>query len=214
MPKYSELNAAGTLAGTEVIAVVQSGSSVRTTATAIANTASALPAHTSQTITPAVDATYDFGSASLRWNAAYIASGGMIDFNGGDVRITHSANALAFTGGGSGYSFDAAVSTTGSLTGTTLIGSVQALTGAGAISTTTLATELTTTGINALTLADGTAGQVKIIVMIADGGDGTLTPTNFGNGTTITFNDVGDAVCLVFVGTDWWIVSNNGCTVA
>ena len=41
-------------------------------------------------------------------------------------------------------------------------------------------------------------GQMKIITMVADGGDGTLTPTTFANGSTITFNDVGDSVLLVY----------------
>jgi len=52
MPKFSELTAAGTLAGTEIVAISQSGSSVRTTATALANTASAINATVGQT-TPA-----------------------------------------------------------------------------------------------------------------------------------------------------------------
>jgi hypothetical protein len=35
-----------------------------------------------------------------------------------------------------------------------------------------------------------------------------------GNGTTITFNAIGESVLLQFLGTDWWIVSNNGAIVA
>jgi hypothetical protein len=77
-----------------------------------------------------------------------------------------------------------------------------------------LTTTLTTTGANALTLADGAVGQIKLIVMIADGGDGTLTPTNLANGTTLTFADVGDAVTLQFLGTEWWVISNNGAVLA
>jgi hypothetical protein len=46
-------------------------------------------------------------------------------------------------------------------------------------------TEIATTGANALTLANGAAGQIKIITMVVDGGDGTLTPTTFANGSTI-----------------------------
>jgi hypothetical protein len=41
-----------------------------------------------------------------------------------------------------------------------------------------------------------------------------LTPTNFGNGTTLTFTNVGDSALLQFLGTDWWVVSLNGATVA
>lgn len=95
-----------------------------------------------------------------------------------------------------------------------IIGSVQSLSGAGAVDVTSGTTTITTTGANALTMADGVVGQFKHIVMIVDGGDGTLTPTNLANYTTITFNDVGDSCVLQFLGTKWWIISNNGCTLA
>lgn len=49
------------------------------------------------------------GSASLSFADLFLASGGIINWNNGDVLATHSANALAFTGASSGYSFDAAV---------------------------------------------------------------------------------------------------------
>jgi hypothetical protein len=79
----------------------------------------------------------------------------------------------------------------------------QLLTGAGAVSLRTLHTTLVTTGANALTLADGYEGQEKYLVMRTDGGDGTLTPTNLYNGTTITFNDVGDSAFLKFMDSQW-----------
>ena len=86
----------------------------------------------------------------------------------------------------------------------TTFGTVQALSGAGAVDVTSLITQVTTTGADALTLANGANGQLKIITMVADGGDGTLTPTTFANGTTITFNDVGDSVLLVYNTTGGW----------
>jgi len=93
--------------------------------------------------------------------------------------------------------------------------SVQALSGAGAIDVVTGVTEVTTTAADALTLADGVVGQIKIIVMKADGGDGTITPATFAGGTTITMNDVGDSVMLTYATTIGWVViANNGCTVA
>jgi len=96
-----------------------------------------------------------------------------------------------------------------------ITGDIQSLSGAGAVNTTNLITNITTTGADALTLADGTNGQVKIITMVVDGGDGTLTPTTFANGTTMTFDDAGDTVMLVFNSTiGWTIVSDNGVTVA
>ena len=111
--------------------------------------------------------------------------------------------------------------TTGAITsnasyGKAIRGGVQSLSGAGAVDLTNLITELTTTGANALTLADGTtSGQIKIINMIVDGGDGTLTPTTFANGSTITFNDANDTVALLYANTIGWVViANSGATVA
>ena len=96
-------------------------------------------------------------------------------------------------------------------------GSVQALSGAGAVNLTTYTTAFTSTAAgNALTLADGAQGQIKNIVYVAEaaGGDtGVLTPTNLGAGTTITFNAVGDSCQLQFIGTDWWAVSLRGAVL-
>ena len=101
------------------------------------------------------------------------------------------------------------------LSGAKTIATVQALSGAGAVSLNTLHTQLTTTGSQAQTLANGVNGQIKIITMVADGGDGTLTPATFANGSTITFNDVGDSVLLIYNTTGGWaLVSNTGCTIA
>lgn len=83
------------------------------------------------------------------------------------------------------------------------LGTVQTLTGAGAVDITSPITHVATTGADALTLADGAAGQRKFIVMTSDGGAGTLTPTNLGNGTTITFDDVGDSADLLFTNSAW-----------
>ena len=101
------------------------------------------------------------------------------------------------------------------LSGDKTVATVQALSGAGAISLNTLHTALTTTGAQAQTLANGVAGQIKTISMVSDGGDGTLTPATFANGSTITFNDVGDSVMLIYNTTGGWaLISNTGCTVA
>lgn len=95
---------------------------------------------------------------------------------------------------------------------------VQALSGAGAVNITQPVTAFTSTATgNALTLADGVVGQLKTIVYVAEaaGGDtGILTPTNLGAGTTITFNNVGDACVLQFIGTEWWAISLRGAVLA
>jgi len=99
-----------------------------------------------------------------------------------------------------------------------VFGTIQALSGPGAVNLTTLTTSYTSTATGeALTLADGSAGQIKNIVYVAQtaGADtGILTPANFGNGTTITFNNVGDSAQIQFIGTQWWVVSINGAVVA
>ena len=106
--------------------------------------------------------------------------------------------------------------TTNATYGATITGGVQSLSGAGAVDLTNLVTELTTTGADALTLADGTtSGQIKIINMIVDGGDGTLTPTTFANGTTITFDAVGESATLVWNSTVGWVATSTvGATIA
>ena len=90
----------------------------------------------------------------------------------------------------------------------------QALSGAGAVDVVSAITEITTTGANALTMADGVEGQIKFLVMVTDGGDGTLTPTNFGSGSTLTFNDAGDAAICLFTNSKWYLLANQGCTLA
>ena len=114
---------------------------------------------------------------------------------------------------------DAAQAFTGNQTfNGAIIGTVQALSGAGAVNITTLTTAFTSTATgNALTLADGVAGQLKTIVYVAEaaGGDtGVLTPTNLGSATTITFNAVGDSVTLQFISADWWVIGFRGAVVA
>ena len=106
--------------------------------------------------------------------------------------------------------------TTDAVYNATIRGGVQTLTGAGAVDLTNLVTELTTTGADALTLADGTtSGQVKIVNMIVDGGNGTLTPTTFANGTNITFDAVAESATLVWNSTiDWVATSVQGATIA
>lgn len=99
-----------------------------------------------------------------------------------------------------------------------LAGGVQTLAGPGAVNVTTLTTALTTTGTgDALTLADGTNGQIKTIVYVAEGAGGdtaVLTPTNRLGFATITFNNIGDTATLQFVGTKWAIIALYGAVKA
>lgn len=95
------------------------------------------------------------------------------------------------------------------------VGAQQALSGAGALNVTSYHTAWTTTAANAGTLANGTViGQLKKITLVVDGGDGTLTPASLSVGTTITFNDAGDFVELIWNGTAWVVLVNSGTTIA
>jgi hypothetical protein len=103
---------------------------------------------------------------------------------------------------------------TGNVTGD-IFASNQALSGAGAVNITDMLTSLTTTGAaQALTLADGTVGQIKIISHVVDGGSAVLTPTTKIGFTTITFTGVGESAMLVYTATGWAIVALNGAVAA
>ena len=111
------------------------------------------------------------------------------------------------------------VTTTGTqtLTNKTLgavIGTMDQLTAAGAIDITTYITEITTTAATAYTLADGVLGQIKIISLIVDGGDATITPTTFATGTTITMADVNDNITLLYTTNGWVNTANQGTIIA
>jgi hypothetical protein len=110
--------------------------------------------------------------------------------------------------------------TTGAVTvnssfGTDVVLSTQSLSGAGAVDITNAFTNLTTTGVaQALTLANGTLGEIKIISHAVDGGSAVLTPTTKIGFSTITFTAVGDSCMLVYTSAGWDIVALNGAVAA
>lgn len=111
--------------------------------------------------------------------------------------------------------------TSPSITGNTTqtgvsVASIQALSGAGAVDITHTVTRLTTSGASqALTLANGSPGQLKEIIHEVDGGSAILTPTTKTGFSTITFTSVGDSCQLRYLATrGWMIVSLNGATAA
>lgn len=57
---------------------------------------------------PTTDDGDGLGTTSLKWSDLFLASGAVINFDSGDVTMTHSSNTLAFAGASSGYTFDAA----------------------------------------------------------------------------------------------------------
>lgn len=68
-------------------------------------------------LSPTSDDGGALGSTSLQVSDICLASGGVINWNNGDVLATHSSNTLAFTGASTGYTFDGPLSAT-TITGT------------------------------------------------------------------------------------------------
>ena len=92
----------------------------------------------------------------------------------------------------------------------------QSSTGTSTADLTKAVTELTlSSGSDAASLANGTVGQIKIFVVVGGSGSCVLTPTTLNGGTTITFNAVGDAVTLLYVATvGWTVIGSNSVVVA
>ena len=109
------------------------------------------------------------------------------------------------------------VDVTGVLTASGTIHGVQNLTGSGStevINLTDTVTLLTTTGAQNFSLANGTEGQIKIISMKVDGGNATVTPATFVNGTNITFDSVNDTITLLYQSTGWIVLAQQNTTVS
>ena len=109
------------------------------------------------------------------------------------------------------------VDVTGTLFSRGNVYGVQTLTGSGStevINLTDTVTLLVTTGSNQnFSLANGVEGQIKIISMKTDGGDGIVTPASFVNGTSITFNDVEDTVTMLYQSTGWVLLARQNAVV-
>ena len=97
-------------------------------------------------------------------------------------------------------------------------GTPQVLTGAGAVNLTTIITHLVTAGIgDAITLADGVEGQIKIILMktlTAGGHTSVLTPAHFAQGATITFDAVDCIITMLFSNGTWHWTGGRNITLA
>jgi len=57
-------------------------------------------------VLPTVSNTPALGSSSLMWADLFLGDGAVVNFNNGDVTITHSTNTLTFAGASSGYIFN------------------------------------------------------------------------------------------------------------
>jgi len=135
-----------------------------------------------------------------------VGAGGLTALEPKIVMTDGATGNITVTAGGTSGEID--------LASPVMMSSTQALSGAGAVDLTNAITEVTTTGTDALTLGNGVEGQIKIITMVSDGGEGTLTPTALTGYSTIKFNDVGDSCTLIFTNSSWSIIGQIGCTIA
>jgi len=132
------------------------------------------------------------------------------------VGTTLSADDSSTINVNEGLVVDGTTNVTGTLTANGLINGVQTLTGSGStevISLTETVTQLITTGTQNFSLANGTEGQIKIITLKTDGGNATVTPASFLNGTSITFDDVGDTMTMLYQSTGWIVLAQQNTTV-
>jgi len=157
------------------------------------------------------------GNTGITVNANSTA--GTVDItNTGVTSVGLTSNNLTVTG--------SPVTTTGVLTvdlpsditipGQLLLSGSQNLLTTGAVNLAVTSSYFTTTDPSTATLAIGTAGQIKTLMMVGHGGNMVITVTNPGwdGSGTITFSDTGDACTLQYVANKWFCIGNNGAVFA
>ena len=85
-----------------------------------------------------------------------------------------------------------------------------------AIDVTSAVTEVDASSAGApCTLADGVAGQIKIILNTSTGGtnNAVITPDNLAGGTTITLDAPGESAVCIFKASKWYVIGGTN-TVA
>ena len=86
-----------------------------------------------------------------------------------------------------------------------------------AVNVTTAVTEIdATSATHAGALADGSDGQIKIILNTSTSGTNNvvITPTNLAGYTTITLNAPGESVQCIFKNSNWYVIGGNGYALA
>tara|TARA_Y100000389_G_scaffold201940_1_gene245913 strand:- start:3663 stop:4121 length:459 start_codon:yes stop_codon:yes gene_type:complete len=96
----------------------------------------------------------------------------------------------------------------------------QSVTASGSSTAVTLTQSVTEVSANSaaetLTIADGSDGQIKIILDTSTSGTQvvTITPTNLRGYTSVLLNAPGESVTLIFKNSNWNIIGGNGYTTA
>ena len=96
----------------------------------------------------------------------------------------------------------------------------QAITSSGSSSAADVTSAITevngTAAVETITLADGSDGQVKIVLDTATAGTyaQTITPSNLRGYTSVLLNAPGESVTLIFKNSNWNILGGNGYATA
>ena len=115
---------------------------------------------------PNADATYDLGSSSQGWNDLHLGSGGVINLDGGDVTLTHSANTITVAGG---------TLAAAAITGTTIDASTDFTIGSTVITDDSIV--MTPSTSDTVTIAGATNGILNITTVDAAGTAGDINVT-------------------------------------
>jgi len=86
-----------------------------------------------------------------------------------------------------------------------------------AIDVTSAVTEVNaTSATHAGALADGTAGQIKMILNTSTSGTNNvvITPANLAGGTTITLDAPGESAVCIFKASKWYVIGGHNPTVS
>jgi hypothetical protein len=180
-------------AGTDAILVAASiwaeadatfSASVNTTdlvfAAATSETAAAVMRMKKASLSPETTDGMSLGTSALNWSDLFLDSGAVINFNSGDVTLTHAANVVTVAGG---------TWATAALTATTIVGS-----GILSIDDTTDSTSTTTGSIH----TDGGLGVAKALVTGANASVGGTTYLASKRLSVEESNDGGDTAVHVY----------------
>jgi len=131
------------------------------------------------------------------------------DASGGDADLIQGAAFTSTTAAGAYAKVKLNAPGTGILLAPDSSETVTATTSVSAL-TTSITYVDTTLGAMALSLADGTEGQIKKIMMTVDGGDCIITPANLAVGATLRLTEVFSSYTLQFSGTSWKVIAREG----
>jgi hypothetical protein len=84
-----------------------------------------------------------------------------------------------------------------------------------AVDVTSAVTEINaTSATHSCAMADGSDGQIKIVINTSTSGTNaiTITPTNFSN-TNFILNAKGETAVCIFKSSKWYVIGGNGVTV-